>query len=78
MRSVLEKTLTIHGLLVMRLEDQDLKHAFYEQIPRDIADGRLRFVEHKYEGIESVGQALYEQQTGQNRGKSVVNFSDEY
>ncbi|TDL20588.1 NAD-P-binding protein [Rickenella mellea] len=71
---VIGKTLTIRGFVVTVFEDQ-YKEDFYAEIPSRVAKGELKYVEDVTVGLEGVGQALLNVQTGANRGKSVIRVS---
>jgi NADPH-dependent curcumin reductase CurA len=50
--------------------------AFWKEVPKDVADGKIKYVEHVYQGFEAVGQAILDVQTGLNEGKAVVLVAD--
>lgn len=51
--------------------------AFYEEIPKMIASGQLKYRELVIEGLENGGQALLDVLLGKNEGKSVIKVSDD-
>ena len=59
----------IVGTLLPRYED-----AFYGEVPRLVAQGKIRYREDVKHGLQHVGQAIYEVQTGGNQGKSVISL----
>lgn len=50
---------------------------FYNVIPAKIAKGEIKYSEHLYEGLESVGDVMLAVQKGTNTGKAVVHVADD-
>ena len=50
---------------------------FYEIMPRLLATGKVKYLEHIYNGFEEAGQAMQDILVGSNKGKAVVVISDE-
>ena len=50
---------------------------FYEVMPRLLASGEVKCLEHIYNGLEEAGQAMRDILVGSNKGKAVVVISDE-
>lgn len=46
-------------------------------MPRLVKEGKLKYKEQVYEGLESVGRAILEVQKGLNRAKAVVKVAEE-
>lgn len=59
----------IVGTLLPKYED-----AFYREVPPLIKDGKIKYREDVKKGLQHVGQAIYEVQTGGNKGKSVISL----
>ncbi|KAJ7478348.1 hypothetical protein FB451DRAFT_1351020 [Mycena latifolia] len=70
------KSLTIHGILVLRLQAKYDKE-FYATIPRAPADGEIKFTEEVSRGLETVGDTILRVQEGRNTAKAVVVVADE-
>ena len=47
---------------------------FYGEVPRLVREGKIKYKEDVKKGLQHVGQAIYEVQTGGNRGKSVISL----
>ncbi|KAF8996520.1 alcohol dehydrogenase [Cyathus striatus] len=73
---VVSKSLSIHGFVVPRLHPK-YETKFYEEVPKLIADGKVKYKEHVWEGLENVGEAIYAVQKGLNKAKAVVKVGDE-
>jgi NADPH-dependent curcumin reductase CurA len=90
--NVVAKSLSINGFIVNRLrtnyEDEFYRTVpaqiaagklKYNPLPRWhilILMSCLRYQEHKYQGLESAGQALLDVQTGKNTGKAIIVVAD--
>ena len=70
------KELRIYGVLLKNLIPK-YGEAFYREIPARVASGEIKYSEDVTEGLENAGQAIYDVQTGRNRGKSVVQVGRE-
>ncbi|KAJ6475587.1 hypothetical protein C8R45DRAFT_1159745 [Mycena sanguinolenta] len=73
---VVGKSLTISGILVLRL-GQKYVTEFYQAIPPAIASGELKYSEDVSRGLEMVGDVMLRVQKGWNTGKTVVIVADE-
>lgn len=66
----------LEGLSVVDMDGKYSKE-FYEVVPKMLADGKLRYLEHVYHGLENAGQGIVDFFTGGNIGKSVVVLSED-
>ncbi|KAJ1543824.1 hypothetical protein HK405_009045 [Cladochytrium tenue] len=67
---VVSKRLTIKGFIVG--DHPERKPEFYEKVPRWVAEGKIKYVEHIVEGFENIPSAFVGLFTGDNLGKAVV------
>lgn len=65
--------LKVYGFIVGTLSHK-YEEEFYREVPRRIAAGEIRYTEDVKKGLPAVGQAIYEVQTGGNKGKSVISL----
>jgi len=70
------KNLTINGFIVSTLA-KNYEKEFYETVPKALASGKIKYTEHKYNGLESAGEAILDVQTGKNRAKAVIIVADQ-
>ncbi|KAG0703252.1 hypothetical protein DFH29DRAFT_982015 [Suillus ampliporus] len=61
----------MEGLVVIDWEDKYLDE-FHDIVPRDLAAGKLKYLEHVYHSMDKVGEALVDLLVGNNVGKSVL------
>ncbi|KAG1866680.1 hypothetical protein F4604DRAFT_1778258 [Suillus subluteus] len=61
----------MQGLVVIDWADKYLDE-FHDTVPRDLAAGKLKYLEHVYHGMDRVGEALVDLLVGNNVGKSVL------
>ncbi|KAJ2922043.1 hypothetical protein H1R20_g15054, partial [Candolleomyces eurysporus] len=73
---VVAKNISIFGFIVSRLFHKYLE-AFYEEVPKLVSEGKLKYKEQVYDGLEQVGQAVLEVQQGKNYGKAVIRVAKE-
>ncbi|KAL0961263.1 hypothetical protein HGRIS_006226 [Hohenbuehelia grisea] len=73
--NVIAKRLSINGFLVFDLLPK-YGDEFYQTVPAMIARGEIKFLEDKKQGLDKVGEAIYEVQSGKNHGKSVIVVAD--
>ncbi|EGO00257.1 hypothetical protein SERLA73DRAFT_160203 [Serpula lacrymans var. lacrymans S7.3] len=66
----------MEGLIMTDWVDKYLDE-FLEVVPRDLASGKLKYLEHVYHGMDKVGQAFVDLFTGGNVGKSVIVLEEE-
>jgi NADPH-dependent curcumin reductase CurA len=50
---------------------------FYATVPKAVAEGKIKHAEHVYRGLDAVGQAITDVQTGKNDAKAVILVADE-
>lgn len=74
--SIVAKSISMFGFIVSRLEHKYVD-AFYKEVPELVASGKIKFKEQFYEGLESVGTAMFEVQKGLNKAKAVIRVSEE-
>ncbi|EIN09198.1 NAD(P)-binding protein [Punctularia strigosozonata HHB-11173 SS5] len=65
------KRIRMEGYIVVDW-DQKYSEEFYGTVPQQLASGKLQYKEHIYHGLESAGEAIVDQLTGKNLGKSVL------
>ncbi|KAI3615001.1 hypothetical protein WG66_016886 [Moniliophthora roreri] len=70
------KSITISGLYVSD-HDHKYREEFYQTIPPLIAKGEIKYTEEAENGLETVGEAIYKQQKGLNKGKVVIKVADD-
>ena len=75
MFEIVAKEISFHGFLwtTLRLRYND---AFFKEVPDLVRQGRLKYREDRSYGLEKVGEAFLEVQTGYNCGKKVVMVTD--
>ncbi len=75
MRSILTNRLTVQGFIVRQFWDQQPE--FLDQAAGWIADGRLKYREHRIKGLENAPAGLIGLLRGENFGKVVVEVSND-
>lgn len=73
---VIAKNISVFGFIVFRLQAK-YEDIFYEEVPKLVSEGKLKYREQVYEGLEKAGQAVLEVQQGKNTAKAVVRVSKE-
>jgi len=73
---IVGKSITMQGFIVGNIAAK-YEDEFYDFIPAKIANGEIKYSEHIYEGLESVGDAMLAVQKGTNTGKAVVHVADD-
>jgi NADPH-dependent curcumin reductase CurA len=76
LHKIYAQSLTMYGFIVHRLYGK-YDEAFYEEVPKLLASGDIKYTEHITRGLENVGQAILDVQIGRNEGKSVVIVADD-
>lgn len=74
--NILGKSLTVQGFIVGNLRSQ-YEEEFYRVVPKLVAEGKIKYREDVYDGLEKTGQALYDVQAGNNKGKAVIVVAKE-
>ncbi|KAF4581546.1 hypothetical protein EYR40_009831 [Pleurotus pulmonarius] len=75
--NIIAKRLSIHGLLIFDHMTPENAKEFYDTVPAMIAKGDIVFLEDKKYGLDQVGEAILDVQSGKNRGKSVIVVAEE-
>jgi NADPH-dependent curcumin reductase CurA len=73
---VLEKRIHMTGIMVFDLLSKYEKE-FYETVPKALAEGKIKYAEHVYRGLDSANQAILDVQTGKNDAKAIILVADE-
>ncbi|KAF8996534.1 alcohol dehydrogenase [Cyathus striatus] len=73
---IFAKSLSINGFIVSRLYHK-YDTQFYNEVPRLLAEGKLKFREHLWEGLEKTGESILAVQKGLNVGKAVIKVADD-
>jgi len=73
---IFAKQLTLYGMLVGPLAAK-YDPIFYKEMPARVARGEIKYSEDVTRGLENVGKAIVDVQTGRNKGKSVVLVAEE-
>lgn len=68
---IVRSELKIYGFVVSTLM-RKYAEAFYAEVPKWIASKKIKYTEDIRTGLEHVGQAILDVQTGKNVGKSVI------
>ena len=71
MFEIVAKEISLHGFLWAHLVPLYSKQ-FFDEIPKLVREGKMKYQEDRSYGLEKVGEALLEVHTGANRGKKVV------
>ncbi|WP_235735413.1 zinc-binding dehydrogenase [Nocardioides alcanivorans] len=66
---------TAHGMVVY--DHQDLAAEHVSRVAPLLADGRIHAPEDRYDGLELAGEAFAALMSGRNRGKVIVQVSQE-
>ncbi|KZT65250.1 alcohol dehydrogenase [Daedalea quercina L-15889] len=73
---IFAKSLTLYGFTVAILRDKYIDR-FYNEVPRMVAEGKIKFKEDASHGLESAGEAILEVQKGRNKGKKLILVAEE-
>lgn len=71
--AVLLRRIEIRGFIVWDLAHQ--AEAFHRDVGVWVADGTMRALEHRIEGLENAPAALVDMLAGRNTGKAVMNVA---
>ncbi|KZP17719.1 hypothetical protein FIBSPDRAFT_956989 [Athelia psychrophila] len=74
--NVLNRQISIHSFIVAFLEHK-YDELFYKEVLGKIASGEIKYKEDRAIGLEKVGEAILDVQTGKTKGKSVVIVAEE-
>ncbi|KZP17720.1 NAD-P-binding protein [Athelia psychrophila] len=75
-REIVSRQISIHGFIVSSLAHK-YEELFYKEVPAKIASGEIKYKEDRTLGLEKVGEAILDVQTGKNKGKSVIVVAEE-
>jgi NADPH-dependent curcumin reductase CurA len=75
MSTILRKSLTVRGFIQREFVAEQFP-AFLEQMPRWLADGRVRYLEDVVDGFDNTVEAFSGLLVGKNLGKLVVHVAD--
>lgn len=75
MRAVLTNRIAVRGFIVRDYADQEAE--FLREVSGWIADGRIKYREHRVQSLENAPEMLIGLLKGENFGKTVVEISDE-
>lgn len=75
--NIIAKRLSIYGFLIFDHMTPENAKEFYDTVPAMIAKGDIVFLEDKKYGLEKVGEAILDVQSGKNHGKSVIVVAEE-
>ena len=73
---LLWREIKMYGFLWSSLSSKHGKD-FFENFPKRVASGEIKYKEHAVRGLENAGQAILDVQQGKNFGKSVIIVADE-
>ena len=76
MFEIVAKEISLRGFLWAHLVPLYSKK-FFDEIPKLVREGKMKYQEDRSYGLEKVGEALLEVHTGANRGKKVVVVAEE-
>ena len=63
--------LKVYGFVIATLLPK-YKEAFYSEVPKWIASGKVKYLEDAKKGLEHTGQAILDLLLGKSMGKSVI------
>ncbi len=73
---IVSRQIKIFGILVTALRPK-YEDWFYKTIPKEVAEGKLKYSEDRTIGLQYAGHALLDVLTGKNKAKSVVVVAEE-
>ncbi|KZV72728.1 alcohol dehydrogenase [Peniophora sp. CONT] len=76
MFEIVAKEISLHGFLWTSLR-QRYHDQFFEEMPRLVVEGKIKYKEDRSYGLDKIGEALLEVYSGANRGKKVVVIAEE-
>ncbi|OCH96220.1 NAD-P-binding protein [Obba rivulosa] len=74
--SIVSKQLKFYGFIVSSLHGK-YGTQFYQELPRRVAAGEIKYQEDITHGLEKVGEAILDVMTGKNKGKKVILVADD-
>ncbi|CDZ97642.1 Predicted NAD-dependent oxidoreductase [Phaffia rhodozyma] len=72
---IVSQELSVNGFIVSSHEAAYVKE-FYENVPKTLATGEIKFEEDVYKGLKTVPQAIVDMLKGDNDGKVVISLAD--
>lgn len=73
---IVARQLKIFGILVTALRPK-YDEWFYKTVPKEVAEGKLKYSEDPTTGLQYAGHALLDVLTGKNKAKSFVIVAEE-
>ncbi|KAF8994481.1 alcohol dehydrogenase [Cyathus striatus] len=73
---IISKALSINGFIMTPLAPK-YGAQFYDEVPKLIAEGKMKYREEVYNGLEKVGEAMSAAQQYTNKAKVVVHVADD-
>lgn len=70
------KQLKFYGFIVTSLQGK-YEEQFYQEIPRRVASGEIKYLEDATRGLDQAGEAILDVLTGRNKGKKVIVVADD-
>lgn len=77
MREIVRRQIKMYGFVVSLPSLAKYEEPFYKEVPAKIACGEFKLNEDRVYGLERVGEAILDVQTGKNTGKSVIIVANE-
>ncbi|KZP04315.1 NAD-P-binding protein [Athelia psychrophila] len=74
--NIVSRQISMHGFIVGSLAHK-YDELFYAEVPAKLASGAIKYTEDRTLGLERVGEAILDVQTGKNTGKSVIIVAEE-
>ena len=74
---IFTKTISYNGYIVGYLEKKIGNFNFYEEVPKKIKNGEIKFKEYTKEGLENAAQLLVDVLKGTNDGKAVLKVAEQ-
>jgi len=76
MFEIVGKQISMNGFLCNTLMER-WGEPFFEEMPRLVREGKIKYQEDRSYGLDKVGDAFIEVQTGKNHGKKVVIVAED-
>jgi len=57
--------------------EAEYEKEFYEVMPKMIAEGKIKWREEVWDGLDKVGEAILSNQEGRNKAKTVVQVASD-
>ena len=72
---IVTKQLELRGFIVGGLAHW--RQSFYDEMPKLVVEGKIKYQEDRSYGLDKIGEAFLEVQTGGNKGKKVVIVAED-